>query len=386
MIPNEFAPRKVRRKLSNDGPVETGIKAAELFTRKRLGRRVFDPLVERGIVNTLSREQIADQAVSMVELVESGVDDPGRFVAQFGQGYVLTETGLATTGDFEIIEESAATPDHAQQAMMAMTSRELFLGYLPIRALLGGRSQSDSPSLEGAAPLIPRYPTNYYHWMIETVPKVRYLREFENQTDVDVTLLLPAQAPGFVDETLDLLGWPEYRVVRAIVPMYEVRNLIIPSFSQQTPSDFEWLRDEILDAVFDADDVTGDTEGGSEKIYVSRANAISRRVRNEDTVMDVLSKYGFERYLLENRSLAENARLFSQADVVVGPHGAGLTDIVFADDCTLLEFFGSRRNWAYMKLSETLGIEYEPMYCEDDSSDIVVDTDELEAKIKAIVD
>jgi capsular polysaccharide biosynthesis protein len=170
-------------------------------------------------------------------------------------------------------------------------------------------------------------------------------------------------------------------VVHATEPAYTVRNLVVPSYPERHTSDFTWIRDEILDAV------SGESVSNDENnVYVSRANAIERQVLNEKEVMDVLSEFGFSRYLLENRSVAENARLFAEADVVVGPHGAGLTDIIFAGDCTLLELFGEKVKEPYELLAETLGIEYEPIYCTAEAADIVVDTDKLEKRVSRLVE
>lgn len=382
VLPSEFASPKVRRKLRSDGAVDTATSAAELFVRKRLGRRVLDPLVDSGIVRVLPRKAVRERATETVDIFDEGEQEPPRFVSRFDSGYVLTETGLATTASFEILEESADAPDHAQQAMMAMCSRELFFGRLPTSRLLGIRSSTDAPVLDTVAPLIPRYPKNYYHWMVETVPKVRYLREFERQTGTEVTVLIPSNPLDFVTETLELLGWPDDRVRQAADPMYQVRNLVVPSYPERTREDFDWLRETILGSV--SPDNTSGAENSDKNVYVSRTNAVSRRVVNEAEVVDVLEEYGFERYVLEERSVAENARLFDNANIVVGPHGAGLTDVIFADGCALVELFGARLNRAYENLSESLGVSYHPMYCEDDSADIVVDTDKLAEKIATL--
>ncbi|QHS18266.1 glycosyltransferase family 61 protein [haloarchaeon 3A1-DGR] len=384
MIPSDIFRRKGYRKLQNEGISNTVIAGIELFVRKRIARRVLEPLIEYGVVRVLSRRDLKRSAKELVNVTREIDKEPPRFVSRLETGYVFTETGLASTALIELIEESAATPDYGHQAMTEMCSRELFFGHLPILGLLGIRSPTDTPVLNTVAPLIPRYPTNYYHWMVETVPKIRYLREFERRTETDVTVLVSSNAPPFVEETLTLLGWPDDRILQATDPMYEVRNLILPSYPERTKTDFDWLRGEILDSVLDEENNADDDN--TNKVYVSRANAVSRRVVNEDAVMDVLSEYGFERYLLEERSLAENAQLLSNADVVVGPHGAGLTDIVFAESCTLVELFGTRLNRAYENLSETLGVDYEPIYCQADSSDLVVDTDELDTRVSNVLD
>lgn len=382
MISNEFSYDKLRRKLRDDGLKQTFVAAGDLLTRKRLGRPVFDPLVEVGLIETTSRDELRANADQVIPVSTADNDPAEPFVALVGTGRILSETGLVLSDRLGIIEESAAEPGQAQQAMMAMLSRELFYGDIPVWELFGrGRSPRDtSVTLDTVAPLVPRYP-NYYHWMVETVPKIRYLRAFESATQEAVTVLVPDNAPSFIEETLRLLGWPLSRIRYTTKSNYNIQNLIIPSYPKRHASDFEWIRQEFIEAI------SSELEPIDESnVYVSRSNAIERRVLNEDEVMDVLSDHRFTRYCLENHSLAENVRLFNQADIVVGPHGAGLTDIIFAEDCTLLELFGDKIKEPYELLAETLGLKYEPMYCQADGADIVVDTNQLEQKISQITE
>ena len=380
MISSEFSTGKLRRKLRQDGFKSTVVAAGDLLTRKRLGRPVFDPLVEGGAVETASRDELRANARRVVPVSTPAAEDAAPFVASVGPGRILSETGLASTDALGILEESAAEPGQAQQAMMAMLSRELFYGDAPVRRLFGWDGPGDTATaLDTVAPLVPRYP-NYYHWMVETVPKIRYLRAFEEATAESVTVLVPDDALPFVDETLGLLGWPRSNIVHATEPSYVVRNLVVPSYPERHASDFEWIRREVLETVSD-----GNGGGDGNNVYVSRSNAIERRVLNEEAVMDVLSGFGFSRYRLEERPLAANARLFAEADVVVGPHGAGLTDIIFAEDCTLVELFGEKIKQPYELLADALGVAYEPMYCRADSADIVVDTERLRGRVDELV-
>lgn len=379
IIPSEFTPQKVHRKLLADGIGSTVVTAADLFVRKQLGRQIIDPLIKRNIIIVLPIERMENGEITKIN--QKSECNTERFISSIEHGYILSETGLVTTSEFEIIQESVGPPDYTKQAIMEMCSRELFFGQLPVRGLLRGTPPRDLPVLDTVAPLIPRYPTNYYHWMVETVPKIRYLQMFEQQTGTHVTVLVPDNAPPFVEETLSRIGWPEKRIKCASEPMYKTQNLIVPPYPERSRAELDWLRETILDSVLD--DQT--TAASSPNVYVSRSNAIARRVVNEDAVMEVLEPFGFERYYLEDRSLAENVRLFNSADVVVGPHGAGLTDIIFTEDCALVELFGARLNKVYEKLSKTLGIEYNPMYCQSEGVDLVVDTAALKEQINSII-
>jgi len=195
MMSSEFSYDKLKRKLHDDGLKDTLIAAGDLLTRKRFGRPVFDSAVKRGFIKTVSRDELRANAHRTVPVSTPTDEDTEPFVALVGTGRILSETGLALTDRFGIIEESAAEPEQAQQAMMAMLSRELFYGDVPIRRLLKSGSTHDvSATLDTVAPLVPRYP-NYYHWMVETVPKIQYLRAFENAAHESVTVLVPANAP-----------------------------------------------------------------------------------------------------------------------------------------------------------------------------------------------
>jgi capsular polysaccharide biosynthesis protein len=117
-------------------------------------------------------------------------------------------------------------------------------------------------------------------------------------------------------------------------------------------------------------------------VYITRDKAIGRRVSNEDELMEMLSEYGFKKYHLEDRTVVENVRLFSNANLVVSPHGAGLTDIMFCDDCTVIEMFGSRENDAYEQLSRHVGLDYIGIDCESDATDITADIDRIEKIVR----
>jgi hypothetical protein len=51
---------------------------------------------------------------------------------------------------------------------------------------------------------------------------------------------------------------------------------------------------------------------------------------NETEVESGLKSYGFKTYLLEKMSLREQVILFAQAKIVIAPHGAGLTNLIFS--------------------------------------------------------
>ena len=93
------------------------------------------------------------------------------------------------------------------------------------------------------------------------------------------------------------------------------------------------------------------------RLYITRRTA-RRRVINESELEPILARYGFEVVEAENLSLAEQIQLFSQAEAIAGPHGAGLTNIVFAPPgCKVFELFAETCvRPMYYQLADVIGL------------------------------
>lgn len=95
------------------------------------------------------------------------------------------------------------------------------------------------------------------------------------------------------------------------------------------------------------------------RLFVSRQDTKHRQLFNEDEIYEYLrANYGFERVLMTNLSISQQAVLFNQADIIVGPHGAGLTNITFGRSGQLLiEFISPKHiNSFFYRISDILGI------------------------------
>ncbi len=88
--------------------------------------------------------------------------------------------------------------------------------------------------------------------------------------------------------------------------------------------------------------IAGDVppDGFPKRIYISRNDAKLRRVRNEDRILALLEKRGFERVTLGGMPMARQVQHFRQAEAIVSPHGAGLAHLAWCRPGTkVLEFF-----------------------------------------------
>ncbi len=377
--------RKVRRKWQVDGATQTVLASLETISRKLLWLEVYSTLSNKGYITTTNRKKLKRRAQQCYSLQSKSIietktilEEP--FVAQLRGGYILSETGLGVTGDGFPIVETATTPG-SETNVMSCLSRELFGGdprvVLDILQRDTESLQRRAQPIETAVPLIARHP-NYYHWLIETVPKIRYVQEFESATGLEAKYLVPSDRPSWIEDTLNMLGIPDSKIEWATTPVYYAEPLLVPSYPRYSTADYYWLQKHSLDQ-------NGESTDGR-NVYISRSNAISRRVVNEDEVMELLSNYGFQQYNLEHRSLKQNAALFNDADVVVGAHGAGLADIIFCTDTSVVELFGARVKHPYREIASELGLDYRAVHCEPVSTDIRVDTQALEREIQDVLE
>lgn len=96
------------------------------------------------------------------------------------------------------------------------------------------------------------------------------------------------------------------------------------------------------------------------KLYISRADAPMRAIRNDEDVANILQKKGYQKVVMSEYNVIDQISLLSNADHIVGAHGMGLTNILLSDRISnLFELFspviGSD---AYWLVSRAIGVKY----------------------------
>ena len=99
---------------------------------------------------------------------------------------------------------------------------------------------------------------------------------------------------------------------------------------------------------------------GGRRLFVLRNAVATRRLRNQERIAALLqSNFGFEVVDPAAMTLAEQVAAFRDAAVVMGPHGSGLANAVFAQRLALLvEIFHTDLQPFYRSLAHALGSRY----------------------------
>ncbi len=221
----------------------------------------------------------------------------------------------------------------------------------------------------------------YYHWIIDVAPKIALFQEkYGNDLD-GWKLCYPKEDTDYEKETLAMLGVPDaavidtrgYRAVKA----GRIALSVLPGWYEIQPA-ARLLRERLIGQA---------GEGAGERIYVSRKGR--RKCVNEAEVFSLLAERGFTFIEDKPRSLADQIGIFLNAQVIVAPHGAALTNLLWCEEgAKVIELFGeSYQPPYYRNLSAFRSLDYHKIgtdspdegHWSEVNADISVDTGALQS-------
>ena len=186
------------------------------------------------------------------------------------------------------------------------------------------RSAKSADKADKATWILERVFRNHSHWLTSHLPKLILLKErgeLEN-----VVLPPPSLRTSVIDSSLEMLGMnPDDFCTLDYTRPLRVKEL--------TVLETDRFRPELLQSVREAfsESITGDPH---RRIYISRAKAARRKLLNEDDIWPLLKSMGFEKVFMEELSFSKQVELMQQSAVVVAPHGAAITNVLFCQPGT----------------------------------------------------
>ena len=235
-----------------------------------------------------------------------------------------------------------------------------------------------------AASLVLEGHVNYYRWLMETLPRMRFLKE----TQVSYDWIYACQREPFHRQGLELLGCDPAQIIDCEkVPYLRAGKLVVPRFVDESEEWIvPWLREQFLPHA-----KAQAAESLPRRIYIARTKAASRSVANREELLELLSTYGFVSVNVEDFDWKVQLALFKNAEAVVGPHGAGLANLVFCSAPALvLELMAENYPFTfYHQISRQLKLDHHLVSCRPlnassvTTSKIHVPVDEVQKILKA---
>ncbi len=196
--------------------------------------------------------------------------------------------------------------------------------------------------------------SNYYHWLMFLMAKVR--PEFAGDCK---TIAISEPQTEFQKSGLDALA-----AAYGLQPVHvsdnadlRVGSLAFPYQGGTTGVDphpcvaetFSVLKRKL-----------GDQPSAHRRIYISRSDSNQRRLVNEREIEMALKDRGFVIVSLTGMTLREQISLFHNATDIVGPHGAGLTNVGFCQPFSrILELHNPAHiNWCMKKIAAISRLNY----------------------------
>ena len=218
---------------------------------------------------------------------------------------------------------------------LAATSGDRVIG--GIQSLFGWNAQGKHYLLTRRRPRLKRFykgralllgvanADNYYHWMLDCLPRWKMLMEAGfNEFD---HVLMPAHGAVFQEEMTGILKIPADKLMRCRKRwVHEFERLVVPSmpFPVEEPAGWAvaWIRSLLTQP-------DPGKEIGGERIYLSRKGEGRRPLKNELELEKALESLGFKIVTPGGMTVTRQAQMMAQARWLVAPHGAGLVNMIF---------------------------------------------------------
>ncbi len=239
------------------------------------------------------------------------------FVASFNHGRVWGRNGAVITPDdlllYDVSREFGAYggvygKEHSVFKQIKLTKPKYIDGTVAVLASPGAN--------------------NFHHWLYDNMPRLHLIQRAGFLNEIDYFILDYTDLP-FQRETLRKAGIPESKILNCHNNWefhIKAKRLVVPSLPSRLGVISDWTVDYLRDLIIPQID----SKQLKKRIYISRKKAPSRKIVNEEDLFSYLGKKGFKEYFAEDYSITETAELFNEAEFIIGVHGSGLSNLVFA--------------------------------------------------------
>jgi hypothetical protein len=200
---------------------------------------------------------------------------------------------------------------------------------------------------------------NYWHWNAQVLPAIVHSIDFAEAAGFQAEWrVLTQPLEGFQQESLRLLGIDQERV-REVKPNEVIRARQLVYSAYLASAFFPGVqRSGVANRIRDS--LRHETGSTRRKTYLARTDTNRRRIENETELIGALEAEGFDCVTPGELSFSEQVVISAESEVIIGPHGAGMANLLFAPEGgRALEVGRSAHlNPANLTLGMTRGLTY----------------------------
>lgn len=286
-----------------------------------------------------------------------------RSGAEDSEPHLHTSRGLFLMGGYVLASPHGPDAAHHVDTTFSLpvnyargNGRLMFLSvreYLSKKRYLRRAGDSGTESQFFVPPHI--WSDNYYHFLVEVLPAIQWAL-----THTDLRILVPGMKP-FLRRFLDHFGSDWQARVQVFDPSTPVRGTFhgLTNIRILRKGTYTLPNPRLLQFYREA---SGSPSGAPDTVLVvSRSLTGDRRILNEDAIVECISaRFPCEVLLPEREDFATQLAKLRRARVIVGSHGAGLTNTLFCARLSMLVeiVLQSKVNESYLSLCEATGIRH----------------------------
>ncbi len=248
-----------------------------------------------------------------------------KLTESFPTSYLYTINNALVAPHGIVMHKGKIIPESVSYAWKGRASRKTFYK----RLFLGKTKYVKNRSIV----IHNSYYKNYYHWMLEALPRLFSMRRQINNT----TLLIPDNLSSFHHQTLvyfdikEIFQYPKTKLILAkelLLP-----TPVCPDYGQHNPKLLiemgAWLKEKTP-----ATEKSGNKS--PKRIFIIRESDKVRKLANQDDVITLLVEYNFTPISLEKLTITEQINLFRNANCIAGVQGAGLSNMIYMPKDSLI--------------------------------------------------
>lgn len=206
---------------------------------------------------------------------------------------------------------------------------------------------------------------NFCHWMCEVLGDLYLLKLLGYEPAAFSAIAVPGKRENWQLETIERLGLVnciDYSQLADISP----EQCVIPLRHKGTVNQLPRWQSRAFQQLLSDEDLSNPPVRDINILYVTRRSAVRRRILNESDLIERLHDHGVVIITLEGMPLAEQIALFRRAKVIMGPHGAGFTNIAFAQQGSkLVDIYpATHKHPCFAILCDQIGVTYLPYWAE----------------------